>query len=75
MLNLVVNGTVVLEKKIFFILSMYFHYFNIIFHFCYYLPLEKSVGCHLKKRESPPSKKGSAKFGRNWPSGSGEKDF
>ena len=59
----------------FLILSMYFHYFNIILHFCYYLPLEKSVGFYLKKHESPPSKDAFCQIGRNWPRGSGEKRF
>ena len=47
--RLVQIGTVILEKKI-------FKYFNIILHFCYYLPLEKGVALHLNKLESPPPK-------------------
>ena len=68
MTSLVEIGSVVLEKKIFFILAMYFHYFPIIsplkrvgpFNPTNLNPLHPGILC--------------AKFGSNWPSGSGEKD-
>ena len=56
-------GSVVLEKKIFLKLSIY-----------YYLPFEKDVALHLKKLESLHPRILCAKFGWNWPSGSREED-
>ena len=57
--SVVENGSVVLEKKIFKILSMYFRYFVII------SPLEKGVALHLNKLEFPSPKDAliCAKFG------------
>ena len=52
---------------------IFLNIFNTILH--YYLPLEKGVALHLKKLESPSSKDAFAKFGSNWPIGSGEEDF
>jgi len=49
-LSLVKIGPVVLEKKIFLILSMYFSLFP------NYLPLEKGGALHLNKLESPSPK-------------------
>ena len=48
--KLVEIGSVVLEKKIFYISSMYFRYF------CNNLPLEKGWVLHLNKLESPSPK-------------------
>ena len=48
--SLVKIGPVVLEKKIFLILSMYFSLFP------NYLPLEKGGALHLNKLESPSPK-------------------
>ena len=66
--SLVEIGPVVLGKKFFLILSMYFHYFIIIspwkrawpFIWTNLNPLHPGILC--------------AKFGWNWPSGSGEED-
>ena len=49
-------------------------FFSELLLFRYYLPLEKGVALHLNKFESQPPKNNCAKFGRNWPSGSGEED-
>ena len=98
-------GSMFLEKRIFFILSMHFRYFVIIspwkrvgpfiwtnlnpFHprmlgailsmyFWYFVIISpwKMVGpLHMYKLKSPSSNDAFAKFGWNWPCGSGEEDF
>ena len=49
--------------------------FNIILLFQYYLPLEKGGAFHLNKLDPLHSRMLCAKFGLNWPTGSGEEDF
>ena len=49
--------------------------FNIILHFRYYLLLEKCVALHLNKLEPLHPRMICAKFGSNWPSGSGEENL
>ena len=48
-------------------------FINVFSLFSNYLPFEKGVALHLKKLEFAAPK--GAKFGCNWPSGSGEEDF
>ena len=67
--NLVEIGPVVLEKKFFKISSMYIYYFVIV------SPL-KSVWPFVWTNLNPLHPRNHrAKFGLNWPSGYGEKDF
>ena len=67
--SLVEIGLLVLEKKIFWILSMYFHYFLIISPW-------KKAGPFIWTNLNPLHPRMlCAKFGWNWPSGSGEEDF
>ena len=51
------------------------NFVNVFSLFRYYLPLEKGMALHLFKLESIHPRMLCAKFGRNWPSGSGEEDF
>ena len=64
--RLVEIGLAVLEKK---------NFINAFSLSRNYLPLEKDANLHLNKRESPLPMDVCAKFGCNWPSGSGEEDF
>ena len=66
--SLVEIGPVVREKKLF------FNFVNVFSLFRNYLPLEKSGALHLNKFESRNPRMLCAKFGWNWPSGSGEED-
>ena len=52
----------------------FLNFVNVFSLFPNYLPLEKGGALHLKKLESPSPRMFCAKFGWNWPSGSGE-DF
>ena len=67
--SLVEIGPVVLEKNIFWILSMYFCYFIII------SPWKKVLPFLRMNLNSLPPRMLCAKFGWNWPSGSGEEYF
>ena len=53
----------------------FFKFVNVFSQFRKYLPLEKGGALHFNKLESLTPKELCAKFGWNWPSGSGEKDF
>jgi hypothetical protein len=44
----------------------------VFLHFRFYLPLEKGVALHMNNFESLHLRIIFAKFGYNWPSGSGE---
>ena len=66
--GLVEVGSVAPRKKI-------FKYFKYNFTFLLVSPLGKGVALHMNKHKSPSSKMLCAMFGKNWPSGSGEKDF
>ena len=68
-LSLVEIGPLVLQMKIFFNLSMYFHYFVITSSWKKAGPFIWTNLIHFQPRIN------SAKFDWNWPSGSGEKDF
>ena len=48
---------------------------NVFSLFRHYLPLEKEGVLHLKDLNSLHSRMICAKFGLNWPVGSGEEDF
>ena len=63
--NLVEIGSVVLELK-------FFNFVTVFPLFRNYLPLEKGGALHLNKPDSPSQRMKCAKFGWNWPSGSGE---
>ena len=54
----------------------FYNLVNVFSLFRNYLPLELGGALHLNKLESPsPIRMLCAKFGWNWPSGSGEEDF
>ena len=53
----------------------FFKFVNIFSQFRKYLPLGKGGALHFNKLESRTPKELCAKFGWNWPSGSGKDDF
>ena len=56
-------------------LRRFLNFVNVFLLFCNYLPLEKGMALHLNELEFLHSRMFCAKFGWNWPSGSGEEIF
>ena len=56
-------------------LIRFLNFVNVFLLFCNYLPLEKGMALHLNELEFLHSRMFCAKFGWNWPSGSGEEIF
>ena len=53
----------------------FLNFVNVFSLFCNNLPLQQDLALHLNNFQSPSPRMICAKFGWNWPSGSGEEDF